>query len=176
MIYRILTPMPVLSVHSRHGWNPVLNGNYRNICLEGVTLHHTDDNPTSTIKRGILYQCDPTSSNQSASRPVSSSPRRTENDCWGRVGCAGSQIFVCAWHSPEPRSCPCQQPACEHGPRTGIPPQFRHSFVLKVPQTSSGKFPQLPEVVSMTKGPSSAISTLSFFLQLLWICKVILRV
>lgn len=38
MIYRILTPLPVLSIHARQGWNPVLNGNCKNVCLEGVTL------------------------------------------------------------------------------------------------------------------------------------------
>lgn len=152
MIHKILTPMPVLSIHSRQDRNPVLNGNYKDVCLEHVTLYHTDDNPTSTIKRGIFYQCDPTSSNQSASRPVSSSPKRTENGCWSRAHCSVSQTFLGAWHNPEPRSCSCQQPAHEHGPRTEILPQFSHSFVLRMPQTSSSKLPQLPEVVSMTKG------------------------
>ena len=148
MLYRILTPLPVFSVHSRQGLNPVLNNNYKNVCLEGVMLYHTDDDLTSTIKRGILYQCDPTSSNQSSSHPVSSTPKRAEDDCWDRVGCPGNQTFLCTWHNPEPRSRPCQQPTCEHGD----PPQFSHSFVFKVPQTSSSKLPQKLKLCQCLKG------------------------
>lgn len=66
--------MPVLSAHSRQDCNLVLHGDYRNVCPEGVTLYHTNDNPTSAVKRGLLYQCDLTSSNQSISFPVFSSP------------------------------------------------------------------------------------------------------
>lgn len=115
----------------QQGWNPVLNDNCKNVCLEGVALYHTDGNPTPSIKGGILYQCDPTSSNQSASHPLSSSQKRAQNDCWSRVGCPGTQTSLCAWHNPKLRSCPCQRPAREHGPWTGILPQFSHSFYSK---------------------------------------------
>lgn len=79
MIYGILTLMPALSTHSRQDCNPVLHGDYKNVCPEGVTLYHTDDNPTSVVKRGLVYQCNLTSSNQSISFPVfSSAPQKRQ--------------------------------------------------------------------------------------------------
>lgn len=74
MIYRILTLMPVFSTPSRQDCNPVLRGDYKNVCPEGVTLYHTNDNPTSAVKRGLLDQCDLTCLNQSISFPVFAPP------------------------------------------------------------------------------------------------------
>lgn len=97
-IYGILTLMPVLSAHSRQDCNLVLHGDYRNVCPEGVTLYHTNDNPTSAVKRGLLYQCDLTSSNQSISFPVFSSPPKKKDRklVLGRVGCPVNHNFLCA--------------------------------------------------------------------------------
>lgn len=61
---------------------------------------------------------------------LASSPKRAENDCWGRVGCPGSQTFLSLWHKPEPGSCCHQWPACEDSTWTRILPQFNHSFTV----------------------------------------------
>lgn len=162
VIYGILTLMPVLSTHSRQDCNPVLHGDYKNVCLEGVTLYHTDDNPKSAVKRGLLYQCDLTSSNQSISFPVFLSPPPLQKDRKLVLGKSGL--------SNEPHLSLCMEqhrakelPLSATSPWTIHHKLASHSFVFRVSQISS-KLPQLPGGVSMTKGPSSASCLFSFCL------------